>query len=187
MSRKPSRRRIPDGRCVSHNLMTGQFSDQKEAQSVGERSLDVPCAAWPPRANSRVSAPESWCSRDHGGVRREFARGGIAPPRGRKVVFYFMISRADSGAFRTRGCMIGGAEPRDICLLPGAARRYAFGTISPSSVRSRARTAGEHAARGKMCSTELDSLDEPLRQGAVCTIRNDPRGCKGPHSPQKGR
>ena len=159
----------------------------QEAQSVGERSLDVPCAAWPPRTNSRVGAPESWCSRDHGGVRLGFVGDGIAPPRGRKVVFYFMISRADSGAFRTRGCMIGGAEPRDICLLPGAARRYAFGTISPSSVRSRARTAGEHAARGKMCSTELDSLDEPLRQGAVCTMRNDPRGCKGPHSPQKGR
>ena len=154
---------------------------------MGERSLDVPCAARLPRANSRVGAPESWCSRDHGGVRREFARDSIAPPRGRKVVFYFMISRADSGAFRTRGCMIGGAEPRDICLLPGAARWYAFGTISPSSVRSRARPAGEHAARGKMGSTQLDSLDEPLRQGAVCTMRNDPRGCKGPHSPQKGR
>jgi len=155
---------------------------------VGERSLDVPCAARLPRTNSRVGAPESWCSRDHGGVRREFVRDSIAPPRGHKVVFYFMISRADSGAFRTRGCMIGCAEPRDIsCLLPGAARWYAFGTISPSSVRSRARPAGEHAARGKMGSTQLDSLDEPLRQGAVCTMRNDPRGCKGPHSPQKGR
>ena len=90
---------------------------------------------------------------------------------GAKLGSFETLLRAECGAIRALGSVLSGAGPGGICLLPGAARWYAFGTISPSSVRSRARTAGEHA-RTRSDGLDKIGLDGQTLAPGSCRDRN---------------